>query len=351
MNRDETADLDTNRASLRQSYQRILRLYPRSYRAHREAEILDVLEESAGPGQQRPRLGELVALAGLGLRAWSRRTMSPDRGLSRNTLSVLAIMLPLLTVFQAGASLHLAYVMRLASWQMNILTPGWLLWAITALLTTVVPAAARWTGLVATTCFAACIFLLLKDGADSSATMALGYLVLQLCAFALIWDTGRLRRGRDLIGRRRVLVAATALGLAGVAYSAATHYYVHHITGSLTMHVLPILGGAGILAGLVALTKPAGRAALPLLGAIAAAVYSFKDLAGSLANSGPRTRPFGSLQALDIPVALALPVAAFVLLRLVTAVVNFRVAGDRNAVEPRSTGSDVATGASVPDSP
>jgi hypothetical protein len=47
---------------LRRRYRRLLRLYPRTYRAMREAEMLDTLVENAPPGQQRPVPREVAAL-------------------------------------------------------------------------------------------------------------------------------------------------------------------------------------------------------------------------------------------------------------------------------------------------
>ena len=47
-------------AELEQRYRRLLRLYPREFRARRESEMLGVLMAAAGEGQSRPARGDVA---------------------------------------------------------------------------------------------------------------------------------------------------------------------------------------------------------------------------------------------------------------------------------------------------
>jgi hypothetical protein len=47
-------------AALECRYQRLLRLYPREFRARRESEMLGVLMAAAGEGQSRPARGDVA---------------------------------------------------------------------------------------------------------------------------------------------------------------------------------------------------------------------------------------------------------------------------------------------------
>ena len=57
----------TDRTDLERRYRRWLSLYPASFRAEHEEEMLAVLLEGAEPGQTRPRVGEALDLAVHGL--------------------------------------------------------------------------------------------------------------------------------------------------------------------------------------------------------------------------------------------------------------------------------------------
>jgi hypothetical protein len=64
---------------LERRYRRWLALYPKSFRAEREDEMVAVLMQGARPGQTRPRLSEAADLATHGLRRRAR-----DRGFPSN---------------------------------------------------------------------------------------------------------------------------------------------------------------------------------------------------------------------------------------------------------------------------
>ena len=58
----------TDHSSLERRYRRWLALYPKSFRAEREDEMIAVLMQGADPGQTRPRAGEAADLVTHGLR-------------------------------------------------------------------------------------------------------------------------------------------------------------------------------------------------------------------------------------------------------------------------------------------
>jgi hypothetical protein len=67
----------TDHSSLERRYRRWLALYPKSFRAEREEEMVAVLMQGADPDQTRPRAGEAADLATQGLRL--RAGLRPGR--------------------------------------------------------------------------------------------------------------------------------------------------------------------------------------------------------------------------------------------------------------------------------
>jgi hypothetical protein len=65
----------TDRPELERRYRRWLAMYPKSFRAEHEDEMLGVLLEGAEPGQTHPRTGEAVDLAAHG---FARRMRIPS---------------------------------------------------------------------------------------------------------------------------------------------------------------------------------------------------------------------------------------------------------------------------------
>jgi hypothetical protein len=63
---------------LERRYQRWLSLYPPSFRAEHEGEVLDVLMQGASPGQVRPTPREVASLAAHGLRLRAGRHLPSD---------------------------------------------------------------------------------------------------------------------------------------------------------------------------------------------------------------------------------------------------------------------------------
>jgi hypothetical protein len=123
----------TDRPELERRYRRWLAMYPKSFRAEHEDEMLGVLLEGAEPGQTRPRAGEALNLAthGLGRRRgggfpgqWERRhanVMFPLRILIALWLAFISAMLlgfhraefwTLLTIPAMMLHLYIAYRIR-----------------------------------------------------------------------------------------------------------------------------------------------------------------------------------------------------------------------------------------------
>ncbi|MGH2905020.1 MAG: hypothetical protein ACRDK7_15765 [Solirubrobacteraceae bacterium] len=69
----------TDHSPLERRYRRWLALYPRSFRAEREDEMISVLMQSAGPEQTRPRPSEAADLATHGLRRRASVGRFPSR--------------------------------------------------------------------------------------------------------------------------------------------------------------------------------------------------------------------------------------------------------------------------------
>lgn len=68
----------TDQSSLERRYRRWLALYPRSFRAEREEEMVAVLMQGADPDRRRPKAREAAALATHGLRRRLARGLPGD---------------------------------------------------------------------------------------------------------------------------------------------------------------------------------------------------------------------------------------------------------------------------------
>ncbi len=66
-------------SQLERRYRRWLALYPKSFRAEREDEMVAVLMQGAGPEQTRPRLSEAADIARHGLRRRARGGQLPSQ--------------------------------------------------------------------------------------------------------------------------------------------------------------------------------------------------------------------------------------------------------------------------------
>jgi len=68
----------TEHSPLERRYRRCLALYPKSFRAEREDEMVAVLMQGADPGQTRPRAREAADLVTHGLRRRARTSRLPS---------------------------------------------------------------------------------------------------------------------------------------------------------------------------------------------------------------------------------------------------------------------------------
>ncbi|MGH3296844.1 MAG: hypothetical protein ACRDP7_34130 [Trebonia sp.] len=82
------------RAELEQRYRRLLRLYPREFRARRQDELLGVLMASAGEGQDKPARGDVSDI----VRSSLVMRLRGPRGGWRFALSAFALVAPLFLV-------------------------------------------------------------------------------------------------------------------------------------------------------------------------------------------------------------------------------------------------------------
>lgn len=92
-------------STLESRYRRLLALYPRSYRATHEDEMLGVLLAAASPGQRRPSMRDAIDLLGGAARVRLRRLRSLDSDWS-DALAVVAVLAPILMLL--GLSLPAA---------------------------------------------------------------------------------------------------------------------------------------------------------------------------------------------------------------------------------------------------
>ena len=103
-------------AALERRYQRLLRVYPREFRARRESEMLGVLMAAAGEGQSRPARGDLADIVKGALIV---RLRGP-RGGWAPALAVFALLAPLFLVLTDLLQVAFPYWESAAGWQSRI---------------------------------------------------------------------------------------------------------------------------------------------------------------------------------------------------------------------------------------
>jgi hypothetical protein len=128
-------------SALEARYRRLLRWYPRAYRAEYEDEMLGVLMAGAAPGQRHPRLSERLNLLGTAATTWLGRS---GAGLADGRWARGAAVFGVLGAL-ALAALHLAPLLAALTWWWLYVRPEplprlWmapvptLLWALVAIL-------------------------------------------------------------------------------------------------------------------------------------------------------------------------------------------------------------------------
>jgi hypothetical protein len=103
-------------AALERRYQRLLRLYPREFRARRESEMLGVLMAAAGDGQSRPTRGDVTDVVKGALIV---RLRGP-RGGWAPVLAAFALLAPLFLVLTDILQVAFPYWESAAAWQSRI---------------------------------------------------------------------------------------------------------------------------------------------------------------------------------------------------------------------------------------
>jgi hypothetical protein len=224
----DSTDGHDRAGGLERSYRRLLRAYPRSYRAEREEELVGVLLDGATPGQRRPTVGDAVDLARGGLAArwhsagrWSASDPWAEAG--RLAGIVLAVLL-------AAGSMRIGVaIVRTATSEWDLPLPavdlvgqGW--YAPAAWLVVVLLLAVGWTRAVAVAAWAAVAVRVVSlvdlaspsepawaSGSPSVALPHVPYLVIGLAAAVLLSQPARLR---STIGARsRVCFAAAVVAI------------------------------------------------------------------------------------------------------------------------------------------
>jgi len=103
-------------AALERRYQRLLRLYPREFRARRESEMLGVLMAAAGDGQSRPTRGDVTDIVKGALIV---RLRGP-RGGWAPVLAAFALLAPLFLLLTDLLQVAFPYWESAAAWQSRI---------------------------------------------------------------------------------------------------------------------------------------------------------------------------------------------------------------------------------------
>lgn len=312
-------------AQLERSYRRVFRLFPGSYRRRRGEELMGVLLEMAEPGQRRPPAGETAALLGLCARTWLGQAVSPSRRARYDSVSILAVTLPVALVFPAVGSVTLAALTGW-SWPFGADVPAWGLWVATAI--AVIAGSSswpRWLAALGTVAYLFAMLLQFSDHNYQTVAAGVGWLAVQVVALAALWRPERVRRGRELMPVWVLMILAgvcLTVGAAKLIPGDYTSLMPRLMTSSAAMLV-----GVALCFALL-FSKP-GRALLPILGALAAVMWAAKYQAGSIGNFEAQRAQWLTWQAptwtevlLMTCEAAAITIAVFLGLRLFTAAID-----------------------------
>jgi hypothetical protein len=266
-------------SELERRYRRLLRVYPRWYRAEREDEILGVLMDRATPEQGRPTAWDTFDLvwAGLGRRlqvrpptvaasAWS------DSLASAAVLFVMvhafgAIVVPFNAIWLRPELAGSGLAWRTVNWPSIV---GWstvaaLLWVRRSLA----------AGLVASTTAAVGIgwhFLVSYGTTDNffdslvNQWSYLAYSVLAIAVAAILLRPAAGERGMERLGRAPVAIGAVAYALVAVLVQASTHDAGW--SSRLAPELLGLSGQAVVVIPILARAKRTARLR-PLVGVLA----------------------------------------------------------------------------------
>ncbi len=204
--------------TLETRYRRLLALYPRDHREKHGAEMLSVLIAAAGE-RTRPSWRDVADLGWGAFRLHLRRMLSGGISL-RDVLAIVSLLGPIAVLAGATESLHeVAWWVRAGAvwdmplWEQAPAAPVWAVWLVVAVLAVlrqrVAAAIGAWVGTIGLVLVATVSpHWWLWAYADS------GWVLLAaLTAIALTLSPGP-ARGRELAGRRPVLVMGAAVAAA-----------------------------------------------------------------------------------------------------------------------------------------
>jgi hypothetical protein len=206
-------------SKLERRYWRLLALYPRDHRTRHGEEMLGVLMAGAGE-RTRPGVGETIDLLWAALRLHTRRMVTADGIDHRDVLAVVSLLGPVAILAGATTGLH-----ELAWWVKDGLVSGlsempwleqfpdapvWLVWLAVATLVVLrkqrIAAIGAWLGVAGF-----CWLLFFAPAQHWWYAKDAGWVELGVVtAVALTWSPG-VGRGRELVGRRGIVVMATAV--------------------------------------------------------------------------------------------------------------------------------------------
>lgn len=301
---------------LEESYRRMLRWFPASYRRSRGRELVDVLMERADPGQRRPSPAECAALLRFSVRMWAWRAISPTPAAARDATGILAVLLPMMLLFPAAAELHVSALPLGAD------IPAWLLWCITAAMVVFGRSSwPRYTAVLGVAAYSVAIIVQYSNGNFLIVGNSLGLWAVQVVAAVALASPSRVDRGRQLIPAWRAGALGAAVAGLGVLLSTG-EYRLPFIDSRV---LLPVTTALATALGVAALFTAAGRALLPTVAALAGLILATKYLAAAhpWANGQPaETGNWSHISMSDVLLLIAAPVAVFLVVRVITAVAN-----------------------------
>ena len=298
---------ESSAEGLEQSYRRYTRLFPPSYRSAREDEMVAVLMEASAPGQARATWSEALDLVASAARLWLPYALGPDRASRRSAGAVLAVLLPAALMYGVGLSVRAISGVPLAAAPSYLpesrYWPIWLAWAVVnLLLLTRAPRPATAVAVLAVSGYVPLMAYSLWRLGPNQFPPAVGWLLVQLVAVGLLLRPARVRRGLDLVARWwQLSVGALAFGFG------LSHFWWSTNRGSSLVWLLVLLT---VTSGLVMMRTPAGRAIVPVLGAVAAfgiATRVWADNIRSYDHSG-----LNWIQLQDIALLIAVPILSLI---------------------------------------
>ncbi|KOX24383.1 hypothetical protein ADK67_18955 [Saccharothrix sp. NRRL B-16348] len=214
-------------SELERRYRRLLARYPRDHRERHGDEMLAVLMSAAGD-RDRPSTRETADLMWAAVRLHLRRVVVADGGVdARDVLAVVSLLAPLALLAGATTGVHeIAWFVKAGAigsmpWTTQFPdAPVWVLWGVVAVLVlrgrSRAAAVVAWPAVVLSVLVAA-----FYPHQHWWTGMDAGWILVGLLtAVALTWSPGP-ARGRELVGRKAVLVmavtvaATVALGVLG----------------------------------------------------------------------------------------------------------------------------------------